>query len=130
MELKHPDIDKLPKTLKHISRWQNRDSILQIGLLPNIGEVYADYWMRAYPNETLTPAIFLSRAPYISTINSAAACFDIWEVNTNYLDFNKLFVDPAFEHSRKLSFMYFAAIPIDKLTLNKKSRYYHKVIQC
>ena len=124
MELHKPNIDKLPKILRHISLWQNRDSIFASGLLPNIGDTYSSYWLRTYPGESLRPTIFLCVGIHTVVNKGFEREVDVWEVNTEDLDFDYLYEDPAFEHSRKKSYMYFKGIPPNCLTLARKSPYY------
>jgi hypothetical protein len=124
MELKRPDESKIPKRLRHVSTWSNRDSILSIGLLPNIGDTYSNYWLRTYPNESLIPTIFLCAGIYTVINKGFERTVDVWEINTEDLDLNYLYEDPAFEKSRKKSYMYFKTIPIEHLKLIKKSPYY------
>lgn len=125
MKLQKPNIDKLPKTLKHVSLWQNRDSIFASGLLPNVGGTYLNYWLRTYPDESLRPTIFLCAGIYTVINKGFERQFDVWEINTEDLDLNHLYEDPAFEHSRKKSYMYFKGIPPNCLTLTRKSQYYN-----
>jgi hypothetical protein len=122
MNLKRPEITKLPKMLVHLSKYTNRNSILQFGILPNIGEIYAEHWMTNYPDEALTPAVFLSVTPWIMTSSAAKWYYDVWEVNTYSLDLSKLYIDPAFECSRRQAFIYFKGIPADVLNLRRKAK--------
>lgn len=102
------NIDKVPKTLYHVSNPINRKSILKNGLLPKVGDSYSAH----YEGENeLEPVVFLSsKNDYDSTWDD-----DRWEIDVNQINPQKLFLD--FDRGMKNCYVYTDVIPPTALKL-------------
>ena len=82
-------LDRIPIKLYHKSNPLNRKSILLNGLIPTIGDSYAAHYDE---DVELIPMIFLydnDIAKYDTTWDD-----DIYEINTKFINKNKLVKDP------------------------------------
>ena len=100
--------DSVSEKFFHVSNPINRESIIQKGLLPSVGDSYRCH---SESDNDLTPVVFMSKNNnYDSTWDD-----DRWEIDSKYLDKNSIFND--FDPYMKDSFVYTKNIPPKALKL-------------
>ena len=117
--------DKLPLKLYHVSRRENRNSILKIGLYSSIGDEYYEWWNYEGPNgeypddEELPECVFLTDKPKSwSDLAFEEGEFDIYEIDLNKIDTEKLFFDPDSSMKDRGSYCYLDNIPVNAIKLS------------
>lgn len=117
------------KTLYHLSRYTNRESIRKNGLTPKIGSKTKQVQKYRDKNDDLSDFVYVMYNP--SNIDKAMFGFDTWEINTNGLNAS-FYKDPNHtEEGLEKWFVTKSHIPASNLKLvdeNKPSDdYYMKV---
>ena len=98
-----PDNQNLPKYFYHKSPIKNRQSILENGLIANIGKT-TNKFHEQYKTEYLPNMVFLYANMNYVDGNLFINNHDIYKIPTSKLDLSKLIIDPAIA---KNSFIYF-----------------------
>lgn len=108
-----PDIQNLPKYFYHKSPTKNRQSILENGLIANIGKT-TNKFHEQYKTEYLPNMVFLYANMNYVDGNLFMNNHDIYKIPTYKLDLSKLIIDPAIP---KNSFIYFDDISPEYIKL-------------
>lgn len=124
LEKKH-EHDKL----YHVTTDERLKDVLQNGLVPRVGNCYANHWLAFYYDaeihERLYPATFFIVGKPIN--KWPAKCgYPVLEINCSDLDQHCLFVDDAWKNEESL--VYTKPIPLELITVyqfGKKSRPKH-----
>lgn len=113
-----------PAVLYHASPKYNRKSIMELGLYPDCGEEYKDWWNYEGPNgeypddEELPEMVFLSDKPYTWYKNiSQNGETDIYQIDVSKLDLGNLFYDPDRYQRNNGAYCYSNVIPPSALKL-------------
>ena len=108
-----PDSKNLPKYFYHKSPTKNRQSILENGLIANIGKT-TNKFHEQYKTEYLPNMVFLYANMNYVDGNLFMNNHDIYKIPTSKLDLSKLIIDPAIA---KNSFIYFDDISPEYIKL-------------
>lgn len=115
------------KTLYHLSRYTNRESIRKNGLTPKIGSKTKQVQKYRDKNDDLSDFVYVMYNP--SNIDKAMFGFDTWEVNTNGLNAS-FYKDPNHPEDERW-FVTKSYIPASNLKLVDENKpgddYYMKV---
>ena len=112
-----------PAKFYHVSDQRNRKSIMSMGLFPDCGEEYAEWWNYEGPNgeepdmEELPQLVFMTARPFdwYNSLNDGN--YDIYEIDTAQLDKNQIYYDPDRYQRNKGSYCYGDIIPPSALKL-------------
>ena len=103
--------------LYHVTANRNIPEIKKLGLIPKIGNCYANHWMSFMHDtdnklrEKLYPGVFLLSGKRVS--GGRRAGYKTCKVNVNDLDSRLLFADDAWENEQSL--FYIGTIPPEKI---------------
>ena len=115
--IERPKKEHRDEWLYHMTRVENIPEIKRVGLIPKVGNLYANHWLSFFNNdliyEKLYPGVFLLSGKRIG--KRGAEGYRTCKVNVNDLDPNLLFIDNAWKDEKSL--FYIGAIPPKKLII-------------
>lgn len=120
-EFTRPRREHCDEWLYHMTRIENIPEIKRIGLVPNVGNCYANHWLSFLPDDNseiydrLYPGVFLLSGKRIG--KRGAKGYRTCKVNINDLDARLLFVDNAWENEKSL--FYIGTISPEKLIITR-----------
>lgn len=116
---KKPEREHRDEWLYHMTRIENIPEIRKVGLVPKIGNCYANHWLAFMHDiddkirKKLYPGIFFLRGKRVT--KGRVAGFRTCKVNVNDLNPQLLFVDDAWKNEESL--FYVGTVPPDKIQI-------------